>query len=1165
MFQDTFTIKELFSKDIERNINGVVQAGQIDAFTKNEELSEYVMTDEIEENMAYFYQNYVKSLEQPTTAVGAWISGFFGSGKSHFLKILSYLLDGETVYGKKPVDYFLDKTDNEKLLEQMKLVATYDTHSILFNIDSKASAHNRPGDEKEMIVEVFLKAFNEYLGYSSTLWIADMERQIAEVSDFKAFKQSFLEVDGSTWEESRQKIKFKRRSFTAALKKMGYDEKTAEDLLVSANRGFSISSEEFANMVAAHCQAQGPNYRLTFLVDEIGQYIGDNRRLMLNLQTVVEDLGKSCQGQVWVLVTSQEQIDSVTKIAGYDEFSKIQGRFPTRINLTSSNTDEVIQRRLLEKTDAAADELHSRFDMEQQSLQNLLDFNSTLPKGYRSVDKFVHFYPFIPYQIELLQKVFEKIRTQGEAGKHLAHGERSLLNAVQEVALQLKDEGTDRLARFSQFYQTIRRFLDSSIVSTINHARGREGIEGFDIEVLKVLYMIKGIKEVPASVPNLTTLLIDSVDTIKSDLEKQVKQSLSKLKGQVLIKENADHTFTFLSDDEQEIQREVERTSINDANIDASLGKEFFGSVYKTPRFMYNKEPFDFNKQFNGYIKGTSSHDLTLWVVTCNLTEEEARLQSNNGVAIMRIPDEQAEAFEIAMENTEKISSYLRLKNSSDLSDEYRKIFQNLQQQMGEFERQAKEKLQYACQEAIFYIDGKDYTFSGTVENQVNEALKKLVQNSFPKWGYIEESIPQDIEKKTILDWANHGLPPSTTGGFENQLAFDEVHRFLERQHTVVLKQLFDVFTRKPYGWTPRNIVGIVAALDQAGKVEINYLHEPLHADHPDYVKRLLSKSDVEKIQLKAKEGLPPRVKAEISELLKEVFNHYQPVETYQDGARLLRERIGNMKHEAEAMGAKYRHSGPAFPYPNGKEIQAIQQQLQSLLEIHDSKTFIHQTIDAFDEVSDGVEQLEYYSSFYNGKGKELFDQAVDLLNKYADDLIAYDQDEGVVENKEAIESILRNPNPYREIPNLARLCDRLQERLRELVKGEAEQALRQIEEVEEAVDGLEAEFGVRSDAIPLIREAKVQFREFKEKVNQVKNRSTLSTYHEKATMEYNRLQEQLAKVTGEEKVIRVSLSQWLPTVGKQLKDEQDLEEFLEEFRSHLQSSLKKGKIHITK
>jgi hypothetical protein len=442
--------------------------------------------------------------------------------------------------------------------------------------------------------------------------------------------------------------------------------------------------------------------------------------------------------------------------------------------------------------------------------------------------------------------------------------------------------------------------------------------------------------------------------------------------------------------------------------------------------------------------------------------------------------------------------------------------------------------------------------------------MKKLVENSYPKWQYIEKPVPLDAAQKTILEWAHDGLPYSTTaGGQANQLALDEVYRFLERQSRAVLKQVYEVFTRKPYGWNEVNIAGVIAALDHAGKVELTYLNEPLHANHPDYVKRLTSKADMEKVQLKVKEGLPPRVRGEIADLLQEVFSFYEPVDTYQDGARLLREKIREKKQLAEEMERIYRSGDSGYPYPDGEQIQSIREQLQSLLEIHDSKTFVHQTIDAFDEIQDGVEQLEHYHSFYNGRGRELFDQAVRLLKHHTDDLIAFDRDEEVLKNKKGIEAILQNPDPYREIPHLAGLCDRLKKRLNELMKAEAKKVLKQIEEMEDALEGMESEFTTQSDAVSLIREAKAQFQTYKEKVDRAENRSTLSTYREKAAMDCTRLQEELAKLTGREKVIRVSLSQWLPPAGKQLKDEQELEAFLDELRSHLQSSLKKGNIHI--
>src|SRR5699024_3033912 len=119
---------------------------------------------------------------------------------------------------------------------------------------------------------------------------------------------------------------------------------------------FEISIEKFAKDVKEYIDEKGPNFHLVFLVDEIGQYIGDSRNLMLNLQTLAEDLGTHAHGKAWVIVTSQESIDEVVKVKG-DDFSRIQGRFDTRLSLSSISVDEVIKKRILEKHSYVDDKL----------------------------------------------------------------------------------------------------------------------------------------------------------------------------------------------------------------------------------------------------------------------------------------------------------------------------------------------------------------------------------------------------------------------------------------------------------------------------------------------------------------------------------------------------------------------------------------------------------------------------------------------------------------------------------------------------------------------------------------------------------------------------------------------------------------------------------------
>ena len=85
-------VKDMFEKKIDRDIQGVIIVGQGEDTNVRQELEEYVVTRELQKHFADFFSAYKKGILGTTPKMGVWISGFFGSGKSHFLKILSYLL-----------------------------------------------------------------------------------------------------------------------------------------------------------------------------------------------------------------------------------------------------------------------------------------------------------------------------------------------------------------------------------------------------------------------------------------------------------------------------------------------------------------------------------------------------------------------------------------------------------------------------------------------------------------------------------------------------------------------------------------------------------------------------------------------------------------------------------------------------------------------------------------------------------------------------------------------------------------------------------------------------------------------------------------------------------------------------------------------------------------
>ena len=158
-------IKDMFAKPIDRDIKGVIKVGQADDENIRQELEEYVVTRELQRHFTDFFRSYRKGINGRTDKMGVWISGFFGSGKSHFLKILSYLLANREVNGKKALQYFTEdkKIADPVVLADMKLAADGLADVILFNIDSKSDMAGKRS--KDAIEYVILKVFNEMQGF----------------------------------------------------------------------------------------------------------------------------------------------------------------------------------------------------------------------------------------------------------------------------------------------------------------------------------------------------------------------------------------------------------------------------------------------------------------------------------------------------------------------------------------------------------------------------------------------------------------------------------------------------------------------------------------------------------------------------------------------------------------------------------------------------------------------------------------------------------------------------------------------------------------------------------------------------------------------------------------------------------------------------------------
>ena len=440
-------IKDMFAEDIDRTINGVVKVEQDESSVLVQELDEYVITKELKKHFIAFFDAYGESFKQSTSDIGVWISGFFGSGKSHFLKMLSYLLENKEVQGVKTVERFRKKFEDDTATFMMiDSAARGKTDTILFNIDVQSSGKK----DETAVLRVFAKMFYNYLGfYGEDLKVAKLEQFIEKKGKTADFRRVFEEKNGASWLDSRGSFVFFEDDVVATLTDvLGMSESSAKNWF-NGTETVEMSIAKLVAEIKEYADTQPKDFRLLFMIDEVGQYVGDDRSLLLNLQSLVETIGTKCKGKVWVVCTGQEAIDEVIK-ARENEFSRIQARFKTRLSLSSASADEVIQKRILKKTPKAEKELETLYTKNEAVLRNLFSFTDAVGdiKGYDGSGKFAKIFPFVPYQFILMQKVFTEIRKHGNSGKHLSGGERSMLSGFQEAAQKIEDKNEYALAPF---------------------------------------------------------------------------------------------------------------------------------------------------------------------------------------------------------------------------------------------------------------------------------------------------------------------------------------------------------------------------------------------------------------------------------------------------------------------------------------------------------------------------------------------------------------------------------------------------------------------------------------------------------------------------------------------------------------------------------------------
>lgn len=855
--------------------------------------------------------------------------------------------------------------------------------------------------------------------------MAKLEQFIARQRKTDEFRRVFEEKNGAPWVETRDSFGFFEDDVVETLEEVLGMSETAARNWFNGTETAEISIAQLVSEIKEYVNSKPKNFRLLFMVDEVGQYIGTDTNLLLNLQSLVEKVGSECGGKVWIVCTGQEAIDEIIKVR-MDEFSRIQARFKTRLSLSSSAVDEVIQKRLLTKKPEANTVLRDLYDRNDYVLKNLFSFTDSVLdiKGYSGPEEFVENYPFVPYQFILIQKIFSEIRKHGAAGKHYSGAERSMLDGFQIVAKSIEDKDEHAIAPLYPFYDSVHSFLDGSIRRVIERcqkaADNHDGIEDYDVKVLKLLYLIRYIDDVKANLDNIVILMADDIRTDKIELRQVVQKSLDRLKSQNYIDRRGD-AYIFLTDEEQDIARDIANTSVDTAKIVERIGQMIFGDIYTQKKYRYGKYDFPFDEMVDSTSIGAVTGGMTLRFLTvaADATDkQELRLMTESkGAAIVVLADT---PYYESLENAMKIRKYVKQRNVNQLAKSVQDIIRDQQDEAGKYETSAKEELEKAISGAEFYVDGEHIEIkSGTPVSKIDQALEYLVAHVYSELDLITKHAETDADVIEIL----RGTNPQMEGTEDNRDAAAKVEEYLEMQSMKKLPtSMDDIQTRYqkiPYGWKEIDIAAVVALLIYQQKVTIKYGGAQIRPDNPKLPDMLRKKTERGKAMISMKQSASAQKMKAAKKILREYFDIMDVPDDEDSLVMKIIELFEKQKNHYEELNNRYE----GHKYPEHDKVSAAICLMDDVLsQQKDNIALIDRLVADENKLLDSKEDLQPVEGFFKNQ-VTVFDAAVKMETDLRNDLPYIQKDE---ETNTALNQIRKitmvdgnNPAVYKEIPQL--------------------------------------------------------------------------------------------------------------------------------------------------
>jgi hypothetical protein len=503
-------IKSLFANDIHRRIEEVIKVDQTTDDVLRDEINEYVVTDAIRSYYTNIFDAYRETPNKPHEGIAIWVSGFFGSGKSSFAKMLGLSIENRPVAGIPAGDRFGQRAGDNKLQVLLKAInEQIPTHAVIFDVSTDRGI--RSGNQS--LTEIMYGLFLQSLGYAKDLDLSELEIALEEKGQLESFEAEYGRLFNKEWSFEKGKVAFALSEASRVLHSLDPQTYPVADSWVKAVKNKAdISPGKLADRANELMKRRRPGQALMFVVDEVGQFVARDVQKMLDLQAVVQSLGVKGRGKHWIVVTSQEKLGDL--VNGLDdkkiELARLMDRFPLQVHLEPSDISEVTSRRVLSKNAPAQKALGELFDQHRGRFTEHTRLTADIKLPDLTRDSFIDLYPLLPYQIDLIIQVVSGLRTQGGASKHVGGANRTIIKLAQQLlinpAVNLADQPIGSVARLDQVYDLVEGNVGSEVRAKIS-AIPKELEHPLAQPVAKVICLLQYVKSVHRTAENIAAAL----------------------------------------------------------------------------------------------------------------------------------------------------------------------------------------------------------------------------------------------------------------------------------------------------------------------------------------------------------------------------------------------------------------------------------------------------------------------------------------------------------------------------------------------------------------------------------------------------------------------------------------------------------------------------------